>query len=189
MAITELSTPLQVNPELQAFLKKQAEQGKAKADERDASAEKVIWTNVLVNAGMGLAPVGINVLTFVAANVTMIVALGHIYGYTLNREQAGGLIRQMLMSVGVTWAIAALGYKLLVEIIKVAGIATLGVVTAVAMGLDGVLCGALSYALGYTAMTYFKKGCELDKKAMGEAVRSYFAQGKSKVKEAVTNRS
>ena len=142
-------------------LQKRLAEAAAGARTRDEKAEKIIWANVLVNAGMGVAPVGINVLTFVGANVTMIVALGHVYGFTLSREQAGGLIRQTLTAVGMTWAVGVLGYKLFAEIIKVAGIATFGAATAVGMALDAVLCGALSYALGYTAMSYFKSGCKL----------------------------
>ena len=160
----------------------------AAAAERDSQAEKIIWANVLVNAGMGVAPVGINVLTFVGANATMIIALGHVYGFTMDREQAGGLIRQILTSVGATWAIGVLSWKVLAEIIKVAGITTLGTASVVAMGLDAVLCGSLSYALGYTAMTYFKNGCKLDKVAMRNTFRSTFNEGQSKVKQVVKDK-
>lgn len=169
-------------------LQEAIEKAQAGAKERDAQAEKIIWANVLVNAGLGLAPVMINVFTFVGLNAATIIAVGHVYGYTINREQAGSLIKQILMSVGMTWGIGVLSWKLVVEIIKVAGITTLGAATATAMTVDAVLLGALSYALGYTAMTYFKAGCQLDHKIMRETFRQTFDEGKSKVKQSVKDK-
>jgi uncharacterized protein (DUF697 family) len=159
----------------------------AASNERDANAEKIIWANVLVNAGLGVAPFGINVFTFIGFNVAMIIAVGHIYGYTMNREQAGGLIQRILLSAGMTWSLGALGVKFLEEIIKIAGITTFGAATAVAMAVDGVLLGGVSYALGFTAMTYFKADCRLDKKVMRKTFRHTFDAGKAKIAETATN--
>ena len=57
----------------------------------------------------------------------------------------------------------------------------MGGTTVAGMALDSVLAGAISYALGYTAKTYFKNGCKLDKDAMRTVFRESYAEGWSKV--------
>src|SRR5438309_1650136 len=70
--------------------------------ELDGKADGIIWSNVLVNAGMGAVPLGINVWMFVGANTTMIIALGYLYGFTVKKEQAAALLKQMFGAVGLT---------------------------------------------------------------------------------------
>lgn len=157
---------------------------KIRAAERDSQAEKVIWTNTILNAGTAIFPLGTSVIAFIAANTTMIVSLGYIYGFTLTKEQAGGLIKQILTAVGMTWALGLFSMKLGVEVAKVAGIVTAGATTAVACSVDAVLSGGLSYALGYTSMTYFKNGCIMDKDEMRKIFLARLEEGKSKVKNS-----
>ncbi|MBT3070483.1 YcjF family protein [Rhodomicrobium sp. Az07] len=164
------------------------EETKAVIKELEPKAEAIIWANTIVNAGLGVAPVGINILTFIAANTTMIISLGHIYGYTLSREQAGSLIKQIFMAAGMVWAMGVLGMKLFLEIVKVAGIATAGTATAVGMALDGVLCGGLSYALGYTSKMYFVKDCKLTTKEMSAEFKIRFEEGRRKAREAASSK-
>jgi uncharacterized protein (DUF697 family) len=161
------------------------EERKAIVEALDKKAEAIIWTNTLANAGFGVVPIGINMLTFIGANATTIVSLGYLYGYTLSKEQAATLIRQIFMSVGLTWGMLTLGGKVFIELAKVLGLATAGSVTALAMGFDGVLCAALSHAIGYTAKRYFIKDCQLTKAEMGEEFKRRFGEGKQKAKEEV----
>jgi hypothetical protein len=64
-----------MNPDLQARLDAAAKRAKS----RDDKAEAIIWANVLFNVGMGGIPLGIDLWTFAGANVTTIIALGHLY--------------------------------------------------------------------------------------------------------------
>jgi len=96
-----------MNPELRTQLDEAAKRAKS----RDDKAEAIIWANVLSNAGMAGIPFGIDIWVFAGANVTTIIALGHLYGFTTNREQAGALMKQIFSAVGVTWAATLIGAK------------------------------------------------------------------------------
>jgi uncharacterized protein (DUF697 family) len=149
---------------------------------REEKADAIIWANVLANAGTAILPLGTSVVVFIGLNSTMIIALGLLYGYNLSKEQAAALIKQILLAVGTTWALGMISMKLGFEIGKVLGLGTGGVGTAVACGADAVMSSGLSYALGYTALKYFKNGCELDKEAMREIFKAKFAEGKERFK-------
>jgi GTP-binding protein Era len=159
----------------------------ARAAERDKKAEIVIWSNTVANAGTAILPLGTSVIAFILANTTMIIALGHIYGFTMSREQAGGLIRQILFSIGATWGLGVFAMKLGAEVAKVAGVTTAGMATLVACSVDSILSGSLSYALGYTSMTYFKNGCVLDKDDMRRIFKARMQEGKEKIKSSLDN--
>lgn len=166
-----------MNPELQAKLDEAAKHAKS----RDDKAEAIIWVNVLFNAGLGAVPFVVNTWTFIGSNVTAIVALGHLYGFTTNREQAGALMRQILSTAGMTWGAIFLGGKFFADVLKGVGVFAMGGPTIAGMALDAVLSGAVSYALGYTAKTYFSRGCTLEKAEMRKEFRKYFDEGKAKV--------
>jgi uncharacterized protein (DUF697 family) len=167
-----------MNQELQAKLDEAAKRARG----RDNKAEAIIWTNVLFNAGMGVVPLGINVWTFIGSNVTGIIALGHLYGFTTDRAQAGALIKQIFSAAGMTCLATALGLKFFSEVLKGAGVFPLGApFTVTGLALDAVLCGAISYALAYTAKAYFSRGCTLDKAEMRKEFRTRFDEGKAKV--------
>lgn len=169
-----------MNPELQAKLDEAAKRAKG----RDNKAEAIIWTNVLFNAGMGVVPLGINVWTFVGSNVTGIIALGHLYGFTTDRAQAGALIKQIFRAAGMTWVATVLGLKFFSEVLKGVGVFAMGGPTVAGLALDAVLSGAVSYALGYTARAYFSRGCTLEKAEMRKEFRTRFDEGKAKVAAA-----
>jgi uncharacterized protein (DUF697 family) len=154
----------------------------------EGKAEAIIWMNVVANAGMGAVPLGINTWTFIGANTAMIVALGHLYGYTLTKERAGALLRQMFSAVGLTWAASILGMKFFAEILKGAGVITMGGATVGGMALDAVLCGAISYAIGYTSKMYFVNGCSLTSHQMSAEFKKQFAEGKTRVQREIKNK-
>jgi len=172
-----------VNLDLQAKLDEAARHAKS----RDDKAEAIIWTNVLFNAGMGAFPFGLNIWPFVGSNVTGIVALGHLYGFTTNREQAGALMRQIFSAVGVTWGASYLGTKFFLEVLKGVGIFSAGWIplgapfAVTGLALDAVLDGAITYAVGYTAKVHFSRNCTLEKAEMRKEFRKRFDEGKAKV--------
>jgi flagellar biosynthesis protein FlhB len=60
----------------------------------------------------------------------------------------------------------------------------MGGTTLVGMALDAVLCGGISYAIGYTAKDYFVKGCKMSKSEMRESFKQKFEEGKAKVRKS-----
>ena len=60
--------------------------------------------------------------------------------------------------MGFTWATLALGMKFFSEVLKGVGVITLGGATAAGMALDAVLCGVVTYELGYTTKTFLDNG-------------------------------
>jgi uncharacterized protein (DUF697 family) len=168
------------------------EEAAKRAKSRDDKAAAIIWTNVLVNAGMGAVPFGIDIWPCVASNVTCIIVLGHLYGYTTSREQAAGLIRQIFSAAGVTAVAGTLGAKFFTEVLKGVGIfppgwflgPLLAPLTVTGLALDAILNGAISYAVGYTSKAFFSKGCTLEKAEMREEFRARFEEGKAKVAAA-----
>lgn len=88
----------------------------------------------------------------------MVVFLGGTCDYDVSHEDAGKLIRQIFGAVGWTWMASVLGLKFFAEVLKGAGVITMGGATPVGMALDAALAGAVTYALGYTTKDYFARG-------------------------------
>jgi uncharacterized protein (DUF697 family) len=173
-----------MNPEeLYAKLDEAAKRAKS----RDGKAEAIIWANVLLNTGVAAVPFGINIWPFIGSNVTCIIALGHVYGFTTNREQAGALIRQIFSAAGMTRGGNFLITKFFFEVFKIAfpaGWIPLAPFMVAGTALDALLLGAVSYALGYTAKTHFSRGCTLEKAEMRKEFRTRLEEGKAKVAAA-----
>lgn len=149
----------------------------------DEQANAIVWSAVALNAGLGLVPLGINVWTFIAVSTVMIAWLGRVYGQTLTNEKAGQLMKQIFYSVGMMFFMTTLGLKFFAEVLKGAGIITMGGTTAVGMALDAVLMGAITYALGFTSKEMFKKNQQMSSTEIKDFFKKSFAEGKQKVKE------
>jgi uncharacterized protein (DUF697 family) len=143
---------------------------------RDEAADKIIKTAIYTNAAMGVVPFGVNWALFVGTSAVMVITLGKTYGYTLNKEQGAELVKQMFMAAGFTYGSLLISSKVLFEVLKVTGIGTVP-----ALAMDGALCGAATYAIGYCAKTYFEKGCKLDKAEMAAIMKARTAEGKTVV--------
>lgn len=169
-----------MNPE--EMLRKKFEEELGKAKDKGDKADGVIWVAVLANAGMGAVPLGINMWTFAGVNTLMVVFLGGIYEYHLSQEDAGKLVKQIFSAVGWTWMASTLGLKFFAEVLKGAGIITMGGTTLAGMALDATLCGAVTYALGYTAKDYFARGKKMSVSELEKTFKSNFKEGKQKVK-------
>lgn len=153
--------------------------------DKESRAEKAaaaIWAAVLINAGLGAVPLGINIWTFIGVSTVMVVALGQIHGYHLSNEGAGELIKEIFKAAGFQFLALGLGLKFFAEVLKGAGVITMGGATVAGMALDAVLCGAVTYALGYTTKAYFEKNRVMSKDELRQQFMSSYEEGKDKVK-------
>ena len=148
---------------------------------RDEKAEAVIWAAIAINAGMGVAPFGINIWSFVAVNTAMTAILAKLYDQPMSKERAADLVMRTFMSAGVTWASSTLGLKFCAEFLKGAGVITMGGVTPLGMAIDATLFGAITFGLGFTTKKYFAMGQKMSKRALGREFRDQFARGKRQV--------
>lgn len=167
------------------ILRKKFEDALEKASNKSDKADAVIWVAVLANAGLGVVPFGINVWTFVAISTLMITFIGGIYDYHLSKEDAGKLIKQIFSAAGWTFMALTFGLKVFTEVLKGAGVITLGGTTVAGMALDAVLAGAVTYALGYTAKDYFAKDKGLSKEQLQRLFKAKLQEGRQQVKERI----
>lgn len=156
----------------------EATQGKKEKDER---ADAIIWAAVAINAGMGAVPFGINAWTFVGVNTVMVTCIAATYGHHLTNEGAGKVIRHIFTSVGLTFMMFTLGMKFFAEVLKGAGVITMGGATVAGMALDATLCGGVTYALGFTSKDYFKKDQKLSSQEIEALFKQRLAEGKAKM--------
>lgn len=150
--------------------------------DREQKANAAIWAAVVLNAGLGVVPLGINIWTFMGVTAILITALATIYGHHMTKEGAAHLIKQIFLSVGTTFIMLTLGMKFFAEVLKGAGIITMGGATVAGMALDAGLAGAVTFALGYTAKEYFKKNKQMSKEEMSQQFKKFFKEGKEQVK-------
>jgi uncharacterized protein (DUF697 family) len=160
------------------------QQGVDRSLDPDEQADAIIHNAMIVNAGMGLAPVGINIWTFVGVNAVMTVMLGRLYGHHLSRDGAGRMVRQLFIAVGMTNMIMILGAKFCVEVLKGVGVFTLGGATLVGMAIDSVICGAATYAVGYTMKEQFRARMQLTPEQVRQRFMAHLKQGRSVAAEA-----
>jgi uncharacterized protein (DUF697 family) len=139
--------------------------------------------------GMGAVPFGINIGWFFAVSTGLIIYLGELYGYTYTKREAASLLKQFLQTSGWAWGAYVFGTKFMAEVLKGAGIITMGGATPVGMALDAILCGGITYAVGYTTLKYFEKNQELPAIEMRHEFRMRFAEGKERAQELARQRT
>lgn len=159
------------------------------AEDKSARAEKVIWAAVALSAGMGVVPFGINIGFFLAVSGGLVIYLGELYGYTYTKREAGALVVQLFKSCGWTWTASAFGLKFMAEVLKGAGVITMGGATPVGMALDATLSGAVTYAIGFTTLRYLEKNRELSAEEMRREFRARFKEGMEALREQARQRS
>ena len=115
------------------------------------------------------------------ANAVLITGLAAKYGQHMTKEGAEHLIKQMFLSVGSTFIMLNLGMKFFAEVLKGAGVITMGGATVAGMALDAGLAGAVTFAIGYTAKEYFKKNKQMSKEEMSQKFKDFFKEGKEQV--------
>lgn len=144
---------------------------------KEDKANAVIWAGTMINAGLGVAPFGVNIVTFMGVSSLMVTVVGSIYGYTTSKEEAAKFIRQVIGSAGLTFGVGFLAIKVLTELGK-------PLTGPFAMGLDAAMMGAATYALGYTAKDYFERGKGLSTEQLSRKFKTAFNEGKNKVRQA-----
>jgi uncharacterized protein (DUF697 family) len=166
----------------QEWIRERLEQAAGEARSRDEKAKKVIAAAIAINAGLGVVPFGINVWTFVGVTSAAVAMVGSIYGYHYSNEDAARLLRQIMVAAGSSTAMFALGLKFFAEVMKGAGVITMGGATAAGMALDAALAGAVTYAIGFTAKTYFEQGRKLDEAALRAEFKRRLREGKAQAR-------
>jgi uncharacterized protein (DUF697 family) len=148
---------------------------------RDEKANALIWAAVTINAGLGAVPFGINIWTFIGVVSVLVVFLGGVYGHHLSNDGAAKIVKHIFTSVGATFFMLTMGLKFFVEVLKGVGVIGIGGPTAVGMALDAALCGAVTYALGYTSKEFFKQNKQMSPEEIKAKFKAFYAEGKSKV--------
>lgn len=146
-------------------------------------ANEIIWAAVSINAGLGFVPLGINFWTFIGVSTVMVIWLGSAYGLHLSEEGASQIIKQIFSSVGAMFFMTTLGLKFFAEVLKGAGVITMGGTTVAGMALDAILCGAVTYAIGFTSKEMFKRNQKMSSTEIRNFFKQSFEEGKQKVKE------
>lgn len=159
------------------------DQAVATRKHRDEKADAAIWAAVVVNAGLGFVPLAINIWTFLGVTTVLAISLGAIYGHHVSNEGAGKILRNILTSVRTTTLALAIGMKFFVEVLKGVGVITMGGTTLAGMALDAALCGAVTYAVGYTSKEYFKRDQVMSKDQIRTEFERAFAEGKQRMKD------
>jgi len=162
--------------------------GRSASQGREERAQSAIWAAVALSMGMGVVPFGINIGWFFAVSTGLILYLGELYGYTYTKEQAAALLKELFRSCGWTWGAYAFGMKFMAEVLKGAGIITMGGATPVGMALDAALSGGITYAVGFTVMKHFEQNEDMSTAAMRLEFRARFAEGKDKVRDLARQR-
>lgn len=145
--------------------------------ECDSDADSAIAAMVTTVVGTALVPAAVNWSLTAAAMGTGCIAIGKVYGVTLNKDEAWKLVKQFLLGAG-TWFLAMnLGSKFLTTILQATG---LGYGAGVA--LDGAISGAVAYAIGACAKEYFRRDFlgknKPSKEELGELFRQAFNKKK-----------
>ncbi len=162
--------------------------GRSASQGKEERAQSAIWAAVALSMGMGVVPFGINIGWFFAVSTGLILYLGELYGYTYTKEQAAALLREFFRSCGWSWGAYAFGMKFMAEVLKGAGIITMGGATPIGMALDGALSGAITYAVGFTALKHFEQDEDLSTAEMRSEFRARFVEGKDRVRDLARQR-
>jgi len=159
------------------------------AEDKGSKAEKAIWAAVALSAGMGVAPFGINIGFFLAVSSGLVIYLGELYGYTYTKRDAAALLKHLFRSCGWSFGAYTFGLKFMAEVLKGAGVITLGGATPVGMALDAALSGAVTYAVGFTTVRYLEKNQELSADEIRAEFRARFKEGTDRLQEQARERS
>ena len=138
---------------------------------------------------MGFVPFGINIGFFVAVSTGLIIYLGELYGYTYTKQDAAALLVQLFKSCGWSWGEYTFGLKFMAEVLKGAGVITMGGATPVGMALDAALTGGVTYAVGFTTVRYLQRDRNLSAEEMRSEFRARFKEGADILREQARQRS
>jgi GTPase len=158
---------------------------------RESAANRLIWNFCLAKGvAVGLNPIPVaDMAGGLAVDVGMIVALSRVYGISLNRRTATGLVREMMVALGAM-GMVELATRLLASGVKssLAGLSVLSgglalPLTALGYGAVGLALGGsaatTTYVLGQGAKVYLKHGCQWGPRGIKTVIHQIVAQAKT----------
>lgn len=167
----------------QSWVSKKLADASIGLDDPDDQARAVILAAVGINTAMGAAPFGINMITFMSVDMAMVAAVGTIYGYTYSHERAGELVKSILGAATFGTGVYLLAAKVFAESAKSAGVA-ITPFYVFGMSMDMVICGAVTYAIGFTCKNYFEQGTTMSRADMRRAFKRNLDEGRGRADEA-----
>ena len=150
---------------------------KEEIEKMKENAEIAITSMTTAGISMGFIPVFIDIAALMAAMGVGVIAIAKCYGYTLNKEDAGDLIKQFVQAAGFTSMGVVVGQKIFNSLLKSNPVSYIPVMIS-----DAIICGATAYSVGSTADKYFRRRVE-GKKVSKEEIRQWMKEGKEKGKE------
>lgn len=147
------------------YTKEEIEKMKEKAD-------IAVLTMTTVGVGIGFVPVMFDIAALMTAMGGGVVTIGNCYGFTMNKEDAGELIKSFFKAAGMTFSFIFAGQKIASSLLKSNPVSYVPSMIA-----DAVLCGSTAYAVGSTSEKYFRRRAE-GKKATAEDIRRWMEEGK-----------
>ena len=136
---------------------------------RDKHAQRAIWTFAAGKAvAVATNPVPIlDVGGGLAVDTTMVVTLADIYGLPMSKQNAAGLVKEILFSAGWT----TLGEWITHLIANVMKAASMGAATLVTAFPQGLAAGYGSYIVGKAATVYLQNGASWGESGPKSVVR------------------
>lgn len=157
---------------------------------RDEAARRLIWNYAMVKgAAVALNPVPVADLAGgLAVDVSMVYALGQLYGFSMTRSAAAGLVKDMSIAFGVM-GLVQLAARLARSGIKgaMAGLTVMSgglaaPLTALVYGTIGLTQAAAgasaSYIIGKGAVTYLSQGGQWGPKGVKTVIQEIMAEAK-----------
>ena len=178
---------MDIDATVRAHLEKATAGQDIATEDRNARAEKAIWAAVATSAGMGVVPFGINIGFFLAVSSGLVIYLGELYGYTYTKHDAAALIVRLFKACGWTWTASTFGLKFMAEVLKGAGVITMGGATPVGMALDAT-SGAITYAIGFTTLRYLEQNRNLSAEEIRREFQVRFKEGRDALREQARQR-
>ena len=135
-------------------------------------ASKVVLSMTAGSAGIGAAPVIIDIGAFMVAMGGSVVAIGRCYDFKITKEEAGQLIKQFFCAAGMAFSFIFAGQKIVTSLLK-----SNPVSYTPSMAVDAVMCSATAYAIGSTSQQYFHKLAQ-GKTVSNRELRQWMQEGK-----------
>ena len=140
--------------------------------EMTKKAQTALKTMTVAGVGIGFAPVMVDIAALMTAMGAGVVAIGKCYGFNLDKQGAGDLIKQFFKAAGTTYAFVFAGQKIAASFLKSNPVSYIP-----AMISDAVMCGAIAYAVGSTSEKYFRRKAE-GSKATADDIKRWMEEGK-----------
>lgn len=154
------------------YLLRKAKVTEFSRDTADQKADNIIDQTVISIAFTAFLPAAVNWAIMDGIFVYAILRIARVYGASLNKEEAGKLLTQLVLTSGTLFVVAGVGSK----IISAAFQAT-GAGAPAGIAIDFSVSAAMAYAIGIATKAYFRGE---PAKEIRKIMRSAFLQGRRK---------